>query len=190
MLPDARASFVRCALKRLPRVPAPDPVRPRFIQASEDVKPGQETVNISIKEGVRGPTAISRARCRGRGCRVNARSQPPRHSLFSHRRITARSCLRSSAALSLVRRSARARARALADSRGPPHPIYTPTHHHARARRSEKIFAAFAAKKGAQIDAYKFMKDGEQVKKDDTPDGIGLEDGDQLDAILNQQGGA
>ena len=55
---------------------------------------------------------------------------------------------------------------------------------------AEKIFAAFAAKKGAQVDAYKFMKDGEQVKKDDTPDGIGLEDGDQLDAILNQQGGS
>lgn len=55
---------------------------------------------------------------------------------------------------------------------------------------AEKIFAAFAAKKGAQLNAYKFMKDGEQVKNDDTPDGIGLEDGDQLDAILNQQGGS
>ncbi len=83
-----------------------------------------------------------------------------------------------------------ARARALAVSRGLLTQSTRTHHHHARARYAEKIFAAFAAKKGAQIDAYKFMKDGEQVKKDDTPDGIGLEDGDQLDAILNQQGGA
>lgn len=90
-----------------------------------------------------------------------------------------------------------------------------------RTIKFEKIFAAFAAKRGTTADAYKFMcvrarraqpvhtlatracphatraparsrrrKDGEQVKKDDTPDGINMEEGDQLDALVQQTGGA
>ena len=59
-----------------------------------------------------------------------------------------------------------------------------------RSIKFEKIFAAFAAKKGTAADGYKFTREGEQVMKDDTPESLGLEEGEQIDAMVQQTGGS
>ncbi|KAL1671112.1 hypothetical protein EV122DRAFT_272498 [Schizophyllum commune] len=40
-----------------------------------------------------------------------------------------------------------------------------------------------------QAGTFKFTYDGTRVKPDDTPAGLGMEDGDQIDAFLEQLGG-
>jgi hypothetical protein len=52
-----------------------------------------------------------------------------------------------------------------------------------------KIFAAYAQKKGVALDAYRFLSDGQRVGPEMTPLGLGLEEGDVLDAMLAQEGG-
>jgi small ubiquitin-related modifier len=54
----------------------------------------------------------------------------------------------------------------------------------------EKIFNAFAGKKSTSAESYKFTRDGDVVKPTDTPESIGLEEGDQIDAMVHQTGGA
>ncbi len=54
----------------------------------------------------------------------------------------------------------------------------------------EKIFAAFIGKKGAAPGSYKFQYDGAVVADADTPESLGLEDNDQIDAMVQQTGGA
>ena len=52
-----------------------------------------------------------------------------------------------------------------------------------------KIFAAYAAKTGEPIYSFKlFSSGGNVIKYEDTPDSIGLEDGETIDAMM-QQGG-
>ena len=52
----------------------------------------------------------------------------------------------------------------------------------------EKVFNAFATRKGvAAIDLH-FLFDGSRVRRDQTPADIGMADGDQLDCMLVQQG--
>ena len=52
-----------------------------------------------------------------------------------------------------------------------------------------KVFAAYAAKKGIQATAVRFLFDGERINEDDTPTSRGIEDGDMISAMLQQTGG-
>ncbi|KAI5831572.1 hypothetical protein K523DRAFT_269631 [Schizophyllum commune Tattone D] len=53
----------------------------------------------------------------------------------------------------------------------------------------EKIFHVVEQKFNKQAGTFKFTYDGTRVKPDDTPAGLGMEDGDQIDAFLEQLGG-
>ncbi|KAL1744857.1 hypothetical protein HDZ31DRAFT_63662 [Schizophyllum fasciatum] len=53
----------------------------------------------------------------------------------------------------------------------------------------EKIFHVVEQKFNKQAGTFKFIYDGTRVNKDDTPAGLGMEDGDQIDAHLEQLGG-
>mmetsp|Transcript_458 Transcript_458/g.1018 ORF Transcript_458/g.1018 Transcript_458/m.1018 type:complete len:94 (-) Transcript_458:820-1101(-) len=59
-----------------------------------------------------------------------------------------------------------------------------------RTTRLEKLMNAYCTRLGQNIDAVRFMFDGEAVGKEQTPNEIGLDDGDVLDAMLPQVGGA
>ncbi|KDR72934.1 hypothetical protein GALMADRAFT_252290 [Galerina marginata CBS 339.88] len=52
-----------------------------------------------------------------------------------------------------------------------------------------KIFEAAEKRFGKEPGTFKFTYDGNRVGKDDTPAGLGMEDGDQVDAFLEQLGG-
>lgn len=54
----------------------------------------------------------------------------------------------------------------------------------------DKIFNAFYTKKGAAPGTYAFTYDGTAVEKDDSPASIGMQEGDQIDALVKQTGGA
>ncbi len=53
----------------------------------------------------------------------------------------------------------------------------------------EKVFNAYAQRKGVQVTSLRFLLDGERVTGDQTPKMLELEDGDQIDAVLEQVGG-
>eukprot|EP00611_Tribonema_gayanum_P003692 TRINITY_DN1293_c0_g1_i2.p1 TRINITY_DN1293_c0_g1~~TRINITY_DN1293_c0_g1_i2.p1 ORF type:complete len:130 (+),score=46.17 TRINITY_DN1293_c0_g1_i2:48-437(+) len=53
-----------------------------------------------------------------------------------------------------------------------------------------KVFTAYASRKGLQVDQLRFMSDGKRIKAEDTPADCGLEDGDQLDCMMEAQGGS
>ncbi|TRM63698.1 ubiquitin-related domain-containing protein [Schizophyllum amplum] len=53
----------------------------------------------------------------------------------------------------------------------------------------EKIFHVVEQKFNKQAGTFKFTYDGTRVAKEDTPAGLGMEDGDQIDAHLEQLGG-
>ena len=52
-----------------------------------------------------------------------------------------------------------------------------------RTTQLEKVFNAYAARKGVATAAFQFLFNGAFVGGDDTPGGIGMEDGDQLDCF-------
>lgn len=52
-----------------------------------------------------------------------------------------------------------------------------------------KVFATYAAKKGVQPNAVRFLLDGERIENDSTPKMLELEDQDQIDCVLEQTGG-
>jgi hypothetical protein len=54
--------------------------------------------------------------------------------------------------------------------------------------RMDKVFNAFATKKDFNCNSLKFMIDGERMQDWDTPQSLGLEDGDQIDVMLEQRG--
>jgi small ubiquitin-related modifier len=53
----------------------------------------------------------------------------------------------------------------------------------------EKVFVAYASKKGVAPNSLRFLLDGDRIKGDQTPDDLDLQDGDQVDAVLEQVGG-
>ncbi|KAG2451684.1 hypothetical protein HYH02_003464 [Chlamydomonas schloesseri] len=59
-----------------------------------------------------------------------------------------------------------------------------------KSTRMGKVFSAFAQKKGVGEGHYRFVFDGQRVGNDVTAAEAGLEDGDTLDAFVEQQGGA
>ncbi|KAJ7495981.1 ubiquitin-related domain-containing protein [Mycena galericulata] len=52
-----------------------------------------------------------------------------------------------------------------------------------------KIFQAAEQKFGKEADTFKFVYEGVRIGKDDTPAGLSIEDGDQIDCFLEQLGG-
>ena len=53
-----------------------------------------------------------------------------------------------------------------------------------------KVFKAYAERKGISQSTLRFLLDGERVADDQTAKMLELEDGDQIDAVLEQVGGA
>ncbi|KAI8470056.1 MAG: small ubiquitin-like modifier 2 [Monoraphidium minutum] len=53
-----------------------------------------------------------------------------------------------------------------------------------------KIFTAYANKKSLDVRAIKFLFDGNRLQDDMTPAEMEMEDGDAIDAMLEQVGGA
>ena len=53
-----------------------------------------------------------------------------------------------------------------------------------------KVFRAYATRKGVSESVLRFLLDGKRIAKDQTPAGrLDLEDQDQIDCMLEQQGG-
>eukprot|EP00500_Bicosoecida_sp_ms1_P000525 CAMPEP_0203812104 /NCGR_PEP_ID=MMETSP0115-20131106/3950_1 /ASSEMBLY_ACC=CAM_ASM_000227 /TAXON_ID=33651 /ORGANISM="Bicosoecid sp, Strain ms1" /LENGTH=176 /DNA_ID=CAMNT_0050720941 /DNA_START=41 /DNA_END=570 /DNA_ORIENTATION=+ len=53
----------------------------------------------------------------------------------------------------------------------------------------EKIFKAYAGRKGVEVNSLRFTFDGERIEPHHTPVDLEMEDGDQVDAIMTQLGG-
>ncbi len=58
-----------------------------------------------------------------------------------------------------------------------------------KTTKMEKIFTAYAQRKGISVNDLRFMLDGERIKNDSTPKMLELEDNDQIDVTLNTVGG-
>ena len=52
-----------------------------------------------------------------------------------------------------------------------------------------KLFDAYCDKKAVSRESVRFLIDGDRIKPEDTPGGIGLENGDMIDAMIMQVGG-
>ena len=52
-----------------------------------------------------------------------------------------------------------------------------------------KVFDAYAQRKGVDLKALRFVLDGERIAADATPKTLELEDQEQIDCLLEQQGG-
>ena len=53
----------------------------------------------------------------------------------------------------------------------------------------DKVFKAYAQRKGVQQSSLRFLLDGERINPQDTPESLDLEDQDQIDCLLEQFGG-
>ena len=53
----------------------------------------------------------------------------------------------------------------------------------------EKIFNAYAQRKGIDVNSLRFMLDGERVQPTETPKTLELAENDQIDVLLTQTGG-
>ncbi len=52
-----------------------------------------------------------------------------------------------------------------------------------------KVFNAYAKRKGVAGGALRFLLDGQRINPEQTPGDLELEDQDQIDCVLGQQGG-
>ncbi len=57
-----------------------------------------------------------------------------------------------------------------------------------RTTKMDKVFQAYAGRKGAKVKDLHFLLDGERIRKYETPEELELKDGDQIDVILNLSG--
>eukprot|EP00924_Labyrinthula_sp_SR-Ha-C_P012693 augustus_masked-scaffold_67-processed-gene-0.18-mRNA-1 protein AED:0.06 eAED:0.06 QI:0/-1/0/1/-1/1/1/0/117 len=53
-----------------------------------------------------------------------------------------------------------------------------------------KIFEAYAQRNSLNKNALRFLLDGDRLNEEDTPEGLDLEDKDQIDVVLEQTGGS
>ena len=58
-----------------------------------------------------------------------------------------------------------------------------------KTTRMEKVFNTYAQRKGVSMNSLRFLLDGERINADSTPKTLDLEDQDQIDCMLEQQGG-
>jgi len=54
----------------------------------------------------------------------------------------------------------------------------------------KKLMEAYCSNKSADPKSYRFLFDGERIRADDTPASLAMEDEDEIDAIIFQEGGA
>lgn len=54
----------------------------------------------------------------------------------------------------------------------------------------DKLMSAYCSRTGARPDTVRFLYDGQRIGKGVTPDDLGMEDGDIVDVVLQQVGGA
>ncbi|KAL8449353.1 hypothetical protein Emag_003643 [Eimeria magna] len=59
-----------------------------------------------------------------------------------------------------------------------------------RRTKLEKLMTAYCNRLGQSIDSVRFLYDGERVKPEKTPMDLGIEDGDVIDAMVQQTGGS
>ena len=52
-----------------------------------------------------------------------------------------------------------------------------------------KLMNAFCQRQGVDQKSVRFLFDGERVRENNTPDELGMEDGDVIDVMVEQQGG-
>jgi len=54
----------------------------------------------------------------------------------------------------------------------------------------QKVFNAWGKKKGVDSKLYRFLDpEGRRIKPEESPAQVGVEDGDTIDAMINQEGG-
>jgi small ubiquitin-related modifier len=58
-----------------------------------------------------------------------------------------------------------------------------------KTTKFEKLMKAYCQKVGAQVDNVRFLFDGVRVNGSQTPDELDMEDDDEIDAMIQQQGG-
>jgi small ubiquitin-related modifier len=58
-----------------------------------------------------------------------------------------------------------------------------------KTTRMEKVFNTYAQRKGVNQNSLRFLLDGERINADSSPASLDLEDQDQIDCMLEQQGG-
>ena len=58
-----------------------------------------------------------------------------------------------------------------------------------KGTKMAKIFSAYAQRKGVELANLRFTCDGTRINNDDTPKMLELEDGDQIDSLIEQVGG-
>ncbi|KAJ2686985.1 SUMO protein smt3 [Coemansia spiralis] len=52
-----------------------------------------------------------------------------------------------------------------------------------------KLMTAYCSRTGQTMGSVRFLVDGQRIGPDDTPQGLGLEEGDAIDAMTEQVGG-
>lgn len=58
-----------------------------------------------------------------------------------------------------------------------------------KSTRFEKVFATYAQRKGVAVASLRFLIDGERINPTQSPAELDMEDQDQIDCMLEQQGG-
>ncbi|KAJ1668911.1 SUMO protein smt3 [Coemansia sp. RSA 1813] len=59
-----------------------------------------------------------------------------------------------------------------------------------RSTKLAKLMQAYCVRAGKSADTVRFLVDGERINGESTPDSLGLEDGDAIDAMTEQIGGS
>lgn len=58
-----------------------------------------------------------------------------------------------------------------------------------RTTKMQKIFEAYAQRRGIQVSSLRFVLDGERIQPDQTPKMLELDDDNQIDVMLETVGG-
>jgi small ubiquitin-related modifier len=53
-----------------------------------------------------------------------------------------------------------------------------------------QLMDAYCQREGLPVDGVRFLYDGERVNRDQTPEELDMQDGDEIDALVEQTGGA
>lgn len=59
-----------------------------------------------------------------------------------------------------------------------------------KTTKMDKIFNTYAERKGVNSQSLRFFLDGNRIQGTDTPGSLDLQDEDQIDCMLEQQGGS
>ncbi|KAJ1450521.1 ubiquitin-related domain-containing protein [Pelagophyceae sp. CCMP2097] len=59
-----------------------------------------------------------------------------------------------------------------------------------KTTKFDKVFSTYAARKGVNANSLRFLFDGTRLQGSQTPDELDMEENDQIDCMLEQQGGA